>query len=160
MVRWKKWETEPSNFLYTFWISFWFLEFDCVAKVKQAYYDLCLPNVFNDCKKRNHMDVMHLIDQLLQSDKTFRNACINFFSQWNDGSTYRKSRQAKIKAWCWAVMSKGIFKYIFWMNICCTSSEFLFCPTMHFTSLDKILYSYVNTFIVEFNQSYNRLESD
>lgn len=53
---------------------------DCVAKVKQLYKDLQLPEKFKGWKERNQREVKLQINQLLQSDETLRNACLNFFN--------------------------------------------------------------------------------
>lgn len=57
---------------------------DCVAKVKQLYDELRLPELYHDYKKNNRNTVMHLIDQFFHSDENLRNACINLFSQGYD----------------------------------------------------------------------------
>lgn len=57
------------------------IDADCVANVKQLYRELHFPEKFDDYKKRNRENVMRQIDQLLHSNETLRNACINFFGQ-------------------------------------------------------------------------------
>lgn len=58
-----------------------FADGDCVAKVKQVYNDVRLPDVFDDYKKRTHSNAMHKIDQLLRSDETLQNACVHLCNQ-------------------------------------------------------------------------------
>lgn len=81
-----KFQKDTNSFASEYSILFFcsFLDPDCVAKVKQLYVELRLPELYHDYKKRNQNTVMQLIDQFFYDDENLRNACVSLFSQGYD----------------------------------------------------------------------------